>query len=335
MSVVISASGLGADRGGRTVLDDVSLDLERGEVVALLGPNGAGKTTLLTLLAGIARADRGSVERDGRVATALQAPAMARRTVLANVEAGLAWWGVPRPGRRERALRALEVVGMGTMTGRAARSLSGGEARRVHLARVLATEPDALLLDEPFAGLDVSARADLLYDAASILRESRRATLIVVHDRAEAWALADRVVVLIDGRVAAAGPPEEVFRRPPTAKAAAFLGFSGQLTDGDGVLLVRPEDVAIDEAGPLTGRVARRVPLEDGVRLEVDVPDGRLVVNAPIPGPGPGDVVRLRVSGGVRYARVEADAVRPAEAPGGPPTESVSNVSFTPTQGGA
>jgi ABC-type sulfate/molybdate transport systems ATPase subunit len=332
VSVVVRANGLGADRGGRTVLDDVSLDLERGEVVALLGPNGAGKTTLLTLLAGIARPERGNVERAGRVATALQAPAMARRTVLANVEAGLAWWGVPRPQRRQRALRALEAVGMGTMTGRAARSLSGGEARRVHLARVLATEPDALLLDEPFAGLDVSARADLLYAAASILREPRRATLIVVHDRAEAWALADRVVVLLDGRVAAAGAPEEVFRRPPTARAAAFLGFGGQVTDGDGVLRVRPEDVALDDAGPLLGRVTRRVPLEEGARLEVDVPNGRLVVSAPIPGPGPGDVVRLRVSGGVRYARDEADEPQPPDVPS--TGEGSQVVPFTPTEGG-
>ena len=309
MSVVVTACDVGADRGGRAVLDGVDLELRRGEVVALLGPNGAGKTTLVTLLAGIARPDRGRVECAGRVAAALQAPAMARRTALANVEAGLGWWGVPRAERRQRALRALAALGVDHKAASAARTLSGGEARRVHLARALATEPDALLLDEPFAGLDVSARADLLYETAGALRVEHRATLIVVHDRAEAWALADRVVVLIDGRVAASGPPDEVFHRPPTARAAAFLGFSGCITDTEGVLMVRPEDVHLDPTGPLVGRVVRRVPLEEGVRVEVELSEGRLVTGAPMPGPEPGAQVRLRVSGGVRYPRDEADAV--------------------------
>ena len=315
MSVVVTAHGVGADRGGRAVLDGVDLQLRRGEVVALLGPNGAGKTTLVTLLAGIARPDRGHVERAGRVATALQTPAMARRSVLANVEAGLGWWGVPRAERRQRALRALAALGVDHKAASAARTLSGGEARRVHLARVLATEPDALLLDEPFAGLDVSARADLLYEAAGALRAEHRATLIVVHDRAEAWALADRVVVLIDGRIAATGPPDEVFHRPPTARAAAFLGFAGRIAEPGGALMVRPEDVHLDPTGPLLGHVVRRVPLEEGVRVEVELPEGRLVAGARLPGPEPGEQVRLRVSGGVRYPRDEADALTPEDAP--------------------
>lgn len=315
---VVAAHDVGVDRGGRAVLDGVDLELCRGEVVALLGPNGAGKTTLVTVLAGIARPDRGRVERAGRVATALQVPAMARRTALANVEAGLAWWGVPRAERRDRALRALATLGMEPLAGNSARTLSGGEARRVHLARVLATEPDALLLDEPFAGLDVSARADLLYETAGVLRTERRATLIVVHDRAEAWALADRVVVLIDGRVAASGPPDEVFRRPPTARAAAFLGFTGRISEPGAILMLRPDDVHLDPTGPLTGRVIRRVPLEEGVRVEVELQSGRLVAGVPLPGPEPGEQVRLRVSGGVRYPREEAEAVA-VECPEGIP----------------
>src|SRR3954467_14216276 len=98
--------------------------------------------------------------------------------------------------------------------------LSGGEARRVHLARALALKADALLLDEPFAGLDAPARAELLYDAASALRDGRRATLVVVHARAAAWALAARVVVLLEGAVAADGTPADVFGRPPTPAVA-------------------------------------------------------------------------------------------------------------------
>src|SRR6185436_9696474 len=131
----------------------------------------------------------GRVELHGRVAAALQAPALARRTVRANVEAALGWWGVPRAERPARAMDALERMHVGALAGRPAATLSGGESRRVHLARAIALGADALLLDEPFAGLDAPTRAELLSDAAAVLRDPERATLVVLHDRAEAWAL--------------------------------------------------------------------------------------------------------------------------------------------------
>jgi ABC-type sulfate/molybdate transport systems ATPase subunit len=290
------------------VVHGVDVAVERGEVVALLGPNGAGKSTLLSALAGLLTPAAGRVERNGRVAAALQAPALARRSALANVEAALAWWGVPRSGRRERALHALELLGARGLADKQATKLSGGEQRRVHLARVLAVEPDVLLLDEPFAGLDSSARADLLYDAASAFRSEGRATLGVVHDRAEAWALADRVLILLDGRLAAAGAPREVLEHPPSSEVAAFLGFAGRLEEPAGTRMLRPAHVRLDPAGELSGRVERRVPLEDGVRLELSLDDGSLVAIAPLPGPELGETVRLRVDGGVLFPHAGREA---------------------------
>ena len=308
---VLSARGLGADRGGRTVLDAVDLELHRGEVVAVIGPNGAGKSTLVGLLAGLEAPDRGRIERHGRVATVLQAPALARRSALANVEAGLAWWGIARRERRPRALSALATVGAAAYADRHVRALSGGEARRVHLARTLAVDPDALLLDEPFAGLDVGTRADLLYDASSALRSEARATLVVVHDRAEAWALADRVLVLLDGRLAASGSPREVFERPPSPEVAAFVGFAGRLQEPDGtVWMLRPGDVHLAGDGPLEGRVDRRVPLEEGLRLEVAVERGRVVTVVEAPGPEIDETVRLRAEGGVRFVGTDSEPDR-------------------------
>jgi ABC-type sulfate/molybdate transport systems ATPase subunit len=302
-AVTLEAREIAVVRGGRRVLDGVSLELRRGEVAALIGPNGAGKSTLVAILAGLAQPDEGRVERRGRVAAALQTPALARRSASANVEAALAWWGVARserPARAAAALASLQALELGE---RPARDLSGGEARRVHLARALAVEPDTLLLDEPFAGLDPSTRADLLYDAASAIREAAaRATLIVVHDRAEAWALADRVLVLIDGRVLADGSPAAILRTPPTREVARFVGFAGELVEGDGsALLLRPEDVALAPDGPLAARVLRRVPVEDGVRLELETARGRLLAVAEPPGPEPGDDVRVALRGGIRY----------------------------------
>jgi hypothetical protein len=172
----------------------------------------------------------------------------------------------------------------------------------VHLARALAVAPDVLLLDEPFAGLDAETRGVLLADALSALRSESRATLVVVHDRAEAWALADRLLVMIDGRLAAAGAPRELLEHPPTAEVARFLGYDGALRDGGELLLTRPPHVAIDPAGPLAARVVGAVALEDGFRLELELETGRVFCVAPLPAPRVGDDVRLRVGGGARFA---------------------------------
>jgi ABC-type sulfate/molybdate transport systems ATPase subunit len=300
---VLRARGVAVARARTEVVRDVDLDLRAGEVVVVIGPNGAGKSTLLAALGGLLPTARGTVERRGRVAAALQAPARAARSARANVEAALGWWGAPRRGRRERALAALHAMGARDLAERPARALSGGEARRVHLARALALEADALLLDEPFAGLDAPTRAELLYDAASALRDPRRATLVVVHDRAEAWALADRVLVMLDGRVAAEGAPGAVFAAPPTPEVAHFVGFVGRIDDEGAVRMLRPQEVALDAGAPLRARVTRLVPVEDGVRVELELDRGRVVAMTPAPGPDPGAEVGVRLLGGVSFPR--------------------------------
>jgi ABC-type sulfate/molybdate transport systems ATPase subunit len=304
--VLLSADGLSVRREKREVVHDVSLELRRGELVALLGPNGAGKSTLLDALAGALEPAAGSVSRHGRVAVALQAPDLARRSVLANVTLALAWWGVPKAQRESRAREALRALSAEDLARRSAATLSGGERRRVHLARVLAVAPDVLLLDEPFAGLDAETRGNLLADAVSALRSDARATLVVVHDRAEAWALADRLLVMIDGRLVAAGPPRTLLETPPSPAVARFLGYDGELHDGDELLLTRPPHVQLDPEGPLAARVAGAVALEDGFRLELELAHGRLYAIAPLPAPRVGDRVQVRLHGGARFAQNRA-----------------------------
>jgi ABC-type sulfate/molybdate transport systems ATPase subunit len=244
----------------------------------------------------------GSVQRHGRVAVALQSADLARRSVLANLTVALGWWGVPRDGRRERALGALRALGAEHLARRLATELSGGERRRVHLARVLAVAPDVLLLDEPFAGLDAEARGDLLTDAAGALGDPNRATLVVVHDRAEAWALADRLLVLIDGSLVADGPPASLLASPPSALVARFLGYDGELHDGSELVLTRPAHVSLDPGGPLQATVRRVTPTEDGARVELTLDSGRLVALAGDVPPRVGETVGVRVNGGARFA---------------------------------
>jgi ABC-type sulfate/molybdate transport systems ATPase subunit len=310
----LHADGLNVVRGGHEVIHSVELTLCAGEVVALLGPNGAGKSTLLETLAGSLTPSEGSIRCDGRIAVALQTPDLARRSVLSNVELALSWWGVPRGVQRtERAHQALALMGVSELADRRAESLSGGQRRRVHIARVLAVEPDVLLLDEPFAGLDGEARTRLLEDSARVLRSPQRATLVVVHDRSEAWALADRIVVLLDGRIAGAGSPRELLNAPPSAEVARFLGFDGVVRDGESVLLTRPAGVRIDPRGSLHGTVTRLTPMEDGARLEVTLrgqsgtSGGVVYAMTPWPAPELEAEVTLRLEGAVRFSASALD----------------------------
>jgi ABC-type sulfate/molybdate transport systems ATPase subunit len=296
------AQQVSVHRGRREVVRDVSVELRAGEIVALLGPNGAGKSTLLDALAGALPVMQGRIERHGRVAIALQSPDLARRPVLANVMLALAWWGIPRAERKGRAREALRAIGAEHLADRPSVSLSGGERRRVHLARAIAVRPDILLLDEPFAGLDAEVRANLLEDTMSALRSTARATLVVVHDRAEAWALADRLLILIEGKLVAAGSPRGLLEQPPSIAVARFLGFDGSLRDGDELLLTRPAHVTVEADGSVDARVTRATPLEDGVRLELAVDGGRVYAISALPAPRVGDRIRVRIRGGARFA---------------------------------
>jgi ABC-type sugar transport system ATPase subunit len=301
-ATLLRCEHLSVRRDKREVVHGVDAELRAGEVVALLGPNGAGKSTLLDALAGNLPISEGRIERHGRVAMALQSPDLVRRTVLTNVTLALAWCGVPRPDRHARAREALRSLGAEHLAGRSAASLSGGERRRVHLARAIAVRPDILMLDEPFAGLDAEVRANLLEDAMPALRSAAKATLVVVHDRAEAWALADRLLILIDGQLVAAGAPRQLLEQPPSITVARFLGFDGSIEDGDELVLTRPAHVELDPTGPLEARVIRATTLEDGMRLELGLENGRLYTVAPYPAPRPGETVRLRLAGGARFS---------------------------------
>ena len=301
-ATVLRARGLTVEREDKPVVEDLDLDLASGEITVMLGPNGAGKSTLLAALAGLLPVAAGSIESEGRIASANQVAALARRTATANVEAALGWWGAPRSERPDRARQALESLGVGHLAERDATRLSGGEVRRVHLARSIAVRPDVLLLDEPFSGLDAPTRADLLGDLGSLLGgEGGPASLIVVHDRSEALAVADRILVMVAGRIVAAGEPGELFRNPPSIEVAEFLGYDGRLRRDGRLLLTRPGQVRLDPAGSTSGTLRRVIPVEDGTRLEIETAEGDLVAAGPALPPRAGEAVRVTIEGGVWF----------------------------------
>ncbi|HVO29549.1 MAG TPA: ABC transporter ATP-binding protein, partial [bacterium] len=256
MSVALELNGVEVRRGGRAVVSVGSLAVGAGESLAIVGPNGAGKSTLLSVLAGLVRPDRGEATIGGapartlasrrRVALVPQDSPMLAGSVLHNVALPLALRGVPRHERDARARTILDAMGLGSLAPRDGRALSGGEARRVALARALAARPDALLLDEPFAGVDEPARDALLADIRAQVRESRTTLVLVTQVREEALRAGTRMAILVGGAVAQQGSPEELFSRPASPDVARFLGLENVLR---GRVVSCAEGVAEVEAG--------------------------------------------------------------------------------------
>jgi molybdate transport system ATP-binding protein len=283
----------------RHILDvDLTLDVAETPVTVLFGPSGAGKTTLLRCLAGLERPEPGSLialDQQRWDAPHVHLPARKRRvgylfqdhalfphlTVAANVAYGL--HRLPRPRRARRVDEALATAGASHLRDRATRELSGGEAQRVALARALAPDPALLLLDEPLSALDAPTRARLRRDLRTLLLAAAVPTILVTHDRAEALALGDRIVMLINGRAQQTGTIEEVFNRPATVEVAEAVGVETVLAGhvrrhGDGVVDVRTEPHTLyAAAGDANGLAAGDHVLvcirADDVALELPGPD--------------------------------------------------------------
>jgi len=227
--------GVRVRRGGRLLLEVEQLQLRAGEVLAVLGPNGAGKSTLLHVCGFLLAPDEGAVLLDGvpvhgtplaarrRATLLLQSPVLLAGTALHNVELGLRLRGMPGKERHRLAQEWLARFGVGDLAARSSRALSGGEAQRVALARALAFAPEVVLLDEPFTAMDQPTREALTGAALAELRRLGAATVFVTHDRDEALRLADRAIVLAEGRVLQQGPPAELRARPATPLVAAFM----------------------------------------------------------------------------------------------------------------
>ncbi|MER8027974.1 ABC transporter ATP-binding protein [Streptomyces bauhiniae] len=223
--------------GGRPVLDTVDLGVAEHEVVCVLGPSGSGKSTLLRSVAGLQPLDGGRVLLDGRDQAGVPAhrrgvglmfqdhQLFPQRDVGGNVAFGLRMHGMPKSERELQVRELLELVGLPGAARRAVAGLSGGEQQRVALARALAPRPRLLMLDEPLGQLDRSLRERLVVELRELFGWLGTTVLAVTHDQGEAFALADRVVVMRDGRIAQSGTPLEVWRRPADAFVARFLGF--------------------------------------------------------------------------------------------------------------
>jgi ABC-type sugar transport system ATPase subunit len=303
----VAFEGIRIVRDGRTVLDVPALAFLSGTTTAVFGPNGSGKTTLLRAVAGLERPARGEVRigsepvRAGagagvpRTAFALQEQVFVGGTVRRNLALALELRGV---GAADRAARISEIAaecGVSAVLDRPARRLSGGEAQRVNLARALALRAPVTLLDEPLSGIDRIARTQLLDDLPRLLATFATTTILVTHDREEAFRLADHLVILVDGVVRAAGSSGAVFRAPADRAVAELLGYTILPCDS-GWIAVPPGGLVLDDRAPGFTMVVERLvdmgnhPHAVGRVGEVRV-DLRLAHGDRLPAPG--DALRV------------------------------------------
>ena len=308
---MLKIENVSVEFGDKKALEGVTLEVAAGETVTVLGPSGSGKSTLLRVVAGLQRSESGRVLLDGDDLSS--APAHRRgiglifqdhalfhhRDVWGNVAFGLRMRGDARGDIERRVRECLELVGLEGYERRSVVTLSGGEQQRVALARALAPEPRVLLLDEPLGSLDRRLRDRLLDDLTAIFDRLDVTALHVTHDRAEAFALGDRVAVMRAGRIVQVGTPDEVWERPVDEDTARFLGLNvldGRAIRPEAVAILRVADggdgvvmqavrqgptvrltIALDAGGSLDAVVAALAHPMRGDRVSIEVDEGGVV----------------------------------------------------------
>lgn len=300
----VTLTGITHRYGAFVAVRDVSLEVPGGSLVAFLGPSGCGKSTLLRAIAGFIRPQEGRIAIGGQVVDDVRPnrrgvgivfqnyALFPHLTVAENVAYGPQAQGVPRAEVRRLVEDNLRLVQMADYAKRLPRELSGGQQQRVALARVLAARPRILLLDEPFGALDKNLRFDMQIEIKRLQRELNLTTILVTHDQEEAMSMAERIVVLNQGRIEQVGTPSEVYDRPTTLFAGTFVGSTNLLPGR--IAAIDGATTRLRLAGGGDVDVVAPAPLGVGGRVLLSVRPERMRL---VDGPGPGRIeARLDVT---------------------------------------
>ena len=288
----LEASNLSIILGGKKVLEIPSLQVRTNEVLVIIGPNGSGKTTLLLSLALLLKPASGSILYKGhstgttsatlglrrKLAVVFQEPLLLNTTVWNNVTLGLRARKLSAEEIKSRTDKWLKRFGIATLAQRQAKALSGGEAKRVSLARAFVLEPEVLFLDEPFNGVDSPTRQALMEDFGSVLRETNVTTVMVTHDRNEALMIAHRVIVLINGHIRQIGTPSQVFSNPVDEEVASFVE-AGNIMHGS--IISQTEGLAVVDVGGQQLEVVSELSTE--TKVTIFLHDDDITLSLPSP----------------------------------------------------
>lgn len=307
----VSLSNLTLSYGKTVAVPNLDLDVVEGELIALLGPSGCGKTTTMRAIAGLLDPTSGSISIDGRDVTRVAAnkrgiglvfqsyALFPHLSAFENVAFGLRLQKMPEAEIRKRTEAGIATVGLAGFEKRKPAQMSGGQQQRLALARSLVMEPKVLLLDEPLSNLDARLRLEMRTELQRVQKKTGVTLVFVTHDQAEALALADRIVLMKDGKIEQLGTPHELYAEPATAFVAEFMGFEnifrvngshlvsdeGQLPLGFGaqspMLAWRPSGVQIG-TGPFSGKVAARSFAGGHREYVLDTPIGKIKADASI-----------------------------------------------------
>jgi len=274
---LIEVTGLNHRYSERAILENINLSVDRGEVLALIGPTGAGKTTLLRIIDLLEVPSAGEIYFDGkciprsgkqrleirrRMSFIHQKPQVFNLSVYNNVACGLGWRGEERNRIAGKVDHILEMVGLEDYKDRNARTLSGGEAQRVALARSLVLEPEVLLLDEPTANLDPVSTAKIEQLISYVARQRNTTMIMATHDMSQGQQLADRIGVLLDGRLVQTGNTTDIFHSPQNEEVAHFVGMENIM---EGVIIANNEGIATVNIGSNTIQAVSSYPVEKEV----------------------------------------------------------------------
>lgn len=292
--------GVSKKFGDFKALTDINIEIKKGEFVCFLGPSGCGKTTLLRIIAGLEKADGGSIGFNGRDITNLhpgkrkfgivfQSYALfPNMTAAENIAYGLKNQGMEKKYIAREVDRVLELVGLRGSEGKYPSEMSGGQQQRIALARAIALSPDLLLLDEPLSALDAKVRGKLRKDIKDLQEKLGITTIMVTHDQEEALTMADKVVVMKNAQVMQVGTPGEIYDKPVNRFVADFIGEINFIEKGEKTLAIRPEHIllrdiltegaetAILEEWEYMGSFYRLQLSIKGVKVKVDVSSNRL-----------------------------------------------------------
>jgi len=311
---VLTLSNIEKRFGANVALKDVSLQVRSGEFICLLGPSGCGKTTLLRITAGLEHHDAGDIHLDNldlskvachqrNIGMVFQSLALfPHLSVGENISYGQRMRGVAFEERNSAAIRLLDTVGLSGFESRSVSSLSGGQRQRVAIARALALEPELFLMDEPFSALDAGLREHLQIEIKKLQQRLGVTTIFVTHDQREAMALADRIVILNEGRAEQVGTPAEIYQQPATRFVSEFIGTNNLLDiridngsvhlreknlgqphgviknlHGNQTLAIRPEEIILTSVSnanndnAVTGTVVMRRQVGAMVECEIEI----------------------------------------------------------------